>query len=291
MSGLTRLARAIAVTVVVLALTGIVHAACLSDEVVAKLVAGYPTTPVTGIPANLSLDDAYCTQAKYVTLLEQQMGSPVGYKVGFTGKATQEQFKIPSPAIGVLFEPMFVPDGGSIKRDFGHRALIEPDLMVVVKDEGIMKTTTELEAAAHLDTVHAYIELPALQFAKDEKFTGASIVALNIVATKMVQGPGLAVQATPEFVQAMADMETIFADEKGEVIQSAPGSGLLGNPLKVVLWLVGEMKRQGKTLQAGDRLSLGAVGKLFPLTELDKTYKYTLKGLPSGPVSTSVTVE
>jgi 2-keto-4-pentenoate hydratase len=92
MSVLRTLARGITVTVVVLALTGIAHAACLSDEVVGKLVAGYPTTPVTGIPANLSLDDAYCTQAKYVALLEQKMGPPVGYKVGFTGKATHEQF-------------------------------------------------------------------------------------------------------------------------------------------------------------------------------------------------------
>src|SRR5688500_9897411 len=70
MSVLRTLARGITVTVAVLALTGIAHAACLSDEVVEKLVAGYPTPPVTGIPANLSLDDAYCTQAKYVALLE-----------------------------------------------------------------------------------------------------------------------------------------------------------------------------------------------------------------------------
>ena len=287
----TTRARAVAVSVIILALSGIAHAACLSDDMVAKLVAGYPTTPVTGIPANLSLDDAYCTQAKYVALLEQTMGPPVGYKVGFTGKATQEQFKIPSPAMGVLFEPMFIPDGGSIKRDFGHRTIIEPDLMVVVKDEGIIDATTELEAAAHLDTVHAYMELAALQFAQDEKFTGASIVALNLVATEMVQGPGLAVQATPEFVQALADMETVFTDETGEVLQSAPGSGLLGNPLKVVLWLVDEMKRQGKTLKAGDRLSLGAVGKLFPLKDAGKTYTYTLKGLPGGAISTSVTVQ
>ena len=78
---------------------------------------------------------------------------------------------------------------------------------------------------------------------------------------------------------------------KFPILQSAPGSNLLGNPLKVVLWLVNEMKRQDKTLKAGDRLSLGSVGKLFPLKEPGKTYTYTLKGLPGGPVSTSVTVQ
>ncbi len=291
MSVLTTCARSATVMVIVLALTGIAHAACLSDDAVAKLVAGYPTTPVTGIPANLSLDDAYCTQAKYVALLEQTMGPPVGYKVGFTGKATQKRFNIPGPAMGVLFAPMFVPDGGTLARDFGHRSLIEPDLMVVVKDAGIMDATTALEVAAHLDTVHAYLELPALQFAQGEKVTGTSFVAINIVAAKMVQGPGLAVQATPAFVQAMASMETVLTDENGEVLQSAPGSNLLGNPLKAVLWLVNEMKRQDKTLKAGDRLSLGSVGKLFPFKESGKTYTYTLKGLPGGPISTSVTVE
>ena len=86
-------------------------------------------------------------------------------------------------------------------------------------------------------------------------------------------------------------METVFSDETGEVIQSKPGSSLLGNPLKVVLWLVDEMKRRGETLKAGDRLSLGSVGKLFPLKESGKTYTYTLKGLPGGSISVSVTVD
>lgn len=135
------------------------------------------------------------------------------------------------------------------------------------------------------------MELPALQFAEDEKITGASATAINIVAMKMVQGPPVPVQATREFVDALAKMETIFTDETGEVIQSAPGSNLLGNPLRLVLWLVEEMKRRGTPLQAGDRLSLGAPGKLFPLKDAGKTYTYTLKGLPGGPTSVSVTME
>ena len=80
-------------------------ALCLDDATVAKLVAGYPTTPVTGLPADLSLEDAYCTQAKYVALLRKDMGEPVGYKVGFTGKATQDQFGIPEVTGEVTLTP------------------------------------------------------------------------------------------------------------------------------------------------------------------------------------------
>ncbi len=92
-------------------------------------------------------------------------------------------------------------------------------------------------------------------------------------------------------MQAIADMETVFTDEAGTLLQTAPASALLGNPLRVVLWLVEEFKRRGKTLQAGDRLSLGAVGRLFPLNEGGKTYTYTLKGLPSGAIATTVHVD
>lgn len=183
----TTVAAALPAVLLVVALVGPGQAACLDDDRVAELVAGYPTTPVTGVPPDLSLDDAYCSQAKYVALLGQTMGAPVGYKVGFTGEALQERFAIDGPATGVLFEPMFIADGASIGRDFGLGPLIEPDLLVVVKDEGIMDATTELEAAAHLESVHAFMELPALQFGPDEKITGAALTAINVVATKMVQ--------------------------------------------------------------------------------------------------------
>ncbi len=268
-----------------------VGAACLDNPSVAKLVAGYPTTPISGIPSDLSLDDAYCTQAKYVALLRKKMGEPVGYKVGFTSKPTQERFGIPTLATGVLFKPMFIADGGTIEHDFGYRTIIEPDLMVIVKDVSIMTATTELEAAEHLTSVHAFMELAALQFEKEETLTGPGLVAVNIIATRMVMGPGAPIEATPVFVQAIADMETVFTDEAGTVLQSAPASTLLGNPLRVVLWLVEEFKRRGKTLQAGDRLSLGAIGKLFPLNEGGKTYTYTLKGLPTGAIATTVRVD
>ncbi len=266
-------------------------AACLHDTTVTKLVSGYPTNPISGIPTDLSLDDAYCTQAKYVALLRKKMGEPVGYKVGFTGKPTQERFGIPTPATGVLFKPMFIADGGTIERDFGYRTVIEPDLMVIVKDAGIMAATTELEVAEHLTSVHAFMELVAIQFAKEEKLTGPRLVAINIAATRMVMGPGAPIAATPQFVRAIADMKTLFTDETGTVLHTAPASALLGNPLRVVLWLVEEFKGRGKSLQAGDRLSLGAVGKLFPLKEGGKSYTYTLKGLPSGVIATTVRVE
>jgi len=266
------------------------YAECLSDQKIKEIINAAPLAPITGINGDITLEDAYCSQKKYINILKDLNGKPIGYKVGFTGKATQERFKIKTPATAVLFEHMFIKNGSSIDKDFGHRTLIEPDLMMIVKDSGIMNATNVIEASKHISSIHPYMEIPALQIAKGEPITGAVIVAINMVATKMVMGPGILMQSNPEFIASLASMETIFQDEMGTIIQKSPGSSLMGNPMNVVLWLIEEFNRKGIILKEGDRLSLGSVGKLFPLKEANKTYTYTLNGISEIPAKVSITV-
>ena len=266
------------------------YAECLSDQKIKEIINAAPLAPITGINGDITLEDAYCSQKKYINILKDLNGKPIGYKVGFTGKATQERFKIKTPATAVLFEHMFIKNGSSIDKDFGHRTLIEPDLMMIVKDSGIMNATNVIEASKHISSIHPYMEIPALQIAKGEPITGAVIVAINMVATKMVMGPGVLMQSNPEFIASLASMETIFQDEMGTIIQKSPGSSLMGNPMNVVLWLIEEFNRKGIILKEGDRLSLGSVGKLFPLKEANKTYTYTLNGISEIPAKVSITV-
>ena len=276
---MNKLIKIISLIIITILINKFSYAECLSDEKIKEIIEGAPSTPITGISGDITLEDAYCSQKKYVDILKNIHGDPIGYKVGFTGKASQERFKIPVPATGVLFANMFIKNGSTINKNFGHRTLIEPDLMMIVKDSGIMNATNAIEASKHISSIHPYMELVALQIAKGEPITGAVIVSLNMVATKMVMGPGVLMQSNPEFIKSLENMETIFEDESGNVIQNAPGSSLLGNPMNVILWLIEEFNKKGITLKAGDKISLGSVGKLFPLKENNKTYTYTLKGI------------
>ncbi len=289
---LTTIPRLICTTLAIwLLISGAAFAACPSDQDVEVRAAGYlANQPLDGYDDALSLADAYCAQAKYVDRIAKGYGEVIGYKVGFTGKATQERFKMTGPALGVLLSKMIIANGSTISPDFGFRTFVEPDMVVTVKDDGIMNATNELEVATHLDEVRAFLELPALQLKKEVKLTGTTLVAFNIAARSGVVGKGAKIQATPTFVQAMADMETVFTDETGTVLQTAPASNLLGHPLRVVLWLIDAMKSRRKTLKEGQIISLGSLGKLFPLKAGHKTYTLTYKGLPGGPISTSVTL-
>ena len=286
---MTQLSKIIHLTIFFL-INSFSYAACLSENKIIEIINGFPDTPIKGISGDITLDEAYCSQEKYVQALKSINGKVIGYKVGFTGKATQERFKINTPATAVLFEHMFIKNGSSIDKNFGHRTLIEPDLMMIVKNSNIMNAKNPLEASNYISSIHPFMELPALQIAEDEPMTGAVIVAINMVATKMVMGPGVLMQSTPEFIQSLATMETIFEDEKGNIIQNSPGSSLMGNPMNVVMWLIEDFNKRGITLNAGDRISLGSVGKLFPLKEGNKTYTYTLKGISEIPVKSQITI-
>jgi len=287
---MTQLSKIIYLTIIFIFTSSFSYAACLSENKIIEIINGFPDTPIEGISGDITLDEAYCSQKKYVQALKSINGKVIGYKVGFTGKATQERFKINTPATAVLFEHMFIKNGSSIDKNFGHRTLIEPDLMMIVKSSDIMNAKSPLEASNYISSIHPYMELPALQIAKGETMTGAVIVAINMVATKMVMGPGVLMQSTPEFIQSLATMETIFKDEKGNIIQKSPGSSLMGNPMNVVMWLIEDFNKRGITLKAGDRLSLGSVGKLFPLKEGNKTYTYILKGISEIPVKSQITI-
>ncbi len=267
------------------------HAACPpAAEIEARAAVFLQNRPFDLYPTNLTLQDAYCAQEKYVAALIPHYGQPIGYKVGFTGKALQERFKVSEPALGILLEKMLLPDGATLSLSSFHRPMIEPDIIVTVKDQGIMTAKNELEVAAHLDEVRPFLELPAIPFQAGTKLTGTTLVACNVAARAGVSGKGRKITATPEFVQALAEMETIFTDETGTVLQKEPGSNLLGNPLRSVLWLIKELQARGERLQAGQVISLGGFGKLFPLKEAGKTYTLTYTGLPGGPLTTSVQV-
>ena len=90
------------------------YAECLSDQKIKEIINAAPLAPITGINGDITLEDAYCSQKKYINILKDLNGKPIGYKVGFTGKATQERFKIKTPATAVLFEHMFIKNGSSI---------------------------------------------------------------------------------------------------------------------------------------------------------------------------------
>ncbi|HEX2117011.1 MAG TPA: hydratase [Alphaproteobacteria bacterium] len=235
---------------------------------------------------DLTMDQGVCTQAALVAALSKSQGKVIGYKAGLTSKGAQDQLGVPNPVLGVLLSKMILPDGSTVAADFGPRPLFEADMLVTVRDEGINQARTVTEVVKHLSTIQPFIELPDLVLAQGEPMTGPVIVAINVGARMGVVGDPAPVLGTPEFVNALAEMQvTLTAD--GAEISKAPGKTILGHPLNAVLFISDEVQRRGGKLKAGDILSLGSFSRLTPPKPGQKVVaKY--EGLPTGPMTVSV---
>ena len=250
---------------------------CISFIKVKNIFEGHPDKPISVLEEDITLESAYCVQEKLNFLINRKYKDKIGYKVGFTGKASQEMFDIDTPAVGTLYEHMFVENNSNLDYGFGFRPLIEPDLMVIVKSEEIMKATTNMEILEELESIHPYIEIASLRFEKGTKINGNMLIAANMLASKMVIGEGVEVKANTEFMNKIKGLKSIFKDNKGNIIQESPVSNLMGNPINVMSWLIKHFKEKNISLKKGDKISLGSVGKLYPLQN-NISYTYLLKG-------------
>ena len=63
----------------------------------------------------------------------------------------------------------------------------------------------------------------------------------------------------------------------------------MDNPLNVLKWLIEYLNNNQLTLKKGDKISLGSVGKIFPLSK--NTYQYYFEGFEQSKNIVKVTVK
>lgn len=238
-------------------------AACPPATTVAALAAAWQAmTPATGLDPAMSMADAMCGQKLLHAELAKTQGRVVGYKAGLTNPAVQKRFGYDAPVRGTLFEKMLLQDGAEVPAKYGARAVLEADMVVEVKDEGINEARTPAEALQHISRIVPFIELPDLVLDPKETLNGPVIAAINVGARLGVLGQGFA--PAPEHLGQLAAMSVVVRDQDGKELARGAGTGILDHPLNAAIWIARELAREGGRLKAGDLLSLGSFSPLMP---------------------------
>ena len=268
--------------VALLAGTGAASATCPGQESIDRFVADWQAKrPGKALPIT-NLADAACARDKIVAALERSQGRVVGYKAGLTAKAVQERFKADGPVSGTLLEAMILPDGATVPAAYGARPVWEADMLLVVKDAGINAATTPEAALRHISGMRAFVELPDLALAPTETLDGTQLLAINVAARLGVAGPEVPLQADADTVGLLASARIVATDASGATLAESTGAATLGNPLNAVIWLVQDLAKAGRTLKAGDLISVHSFTPLTPPKPgQDVTVRY--EGLPGTP--------
>lgn len=266
------------------------QAECLSDAQVTELNAALlARTPAVNPPEQINEVDAACTRAKLNKLLAARYGAVVGYKAGLTNPAVQKRFNYDKPVWGVLYHGMLLDTGATVDAAFGARPLFEADMLVRVKNAEINQAKTPAEVLANVDQIIPFIELPDLVVQAPPKLNGPGVAAINVGARLGVKGAPLDVptsaagQAT--LLQGLHDMTVVMTDGSGTELARGKGADILEHPLNAVVWLAGELAKEGIAMKPGDVISLGSFSPLLP-PKAGQTVRVSYEGLKGAqPVS------
>ena len=270
-------------TALLAAAVGSAHASCPSPETMADVARHWQEmTPAAGLDKDMSQDDAQCGQKLFIRELARSQGDVVGYKAGLTNAAVQKRFGVEAPVRGTLFAKMLVQDGAELPARFGTRPVLEADLVVEVKDEGINQAQTPAEVLAHVSKIIPFIELPDLVLDPREVINGATLTAINVGTRLGVLGTPIV--PTAAHLETLATMSVVVRDtaDGNKELARGPGTAILGHPLNAVIWLARDVARDGGRLKAGDLLSLGSFTPLMP-PKPGMAIQVSYEGLPDMP--------
>ena len=206
-------------------------------------------------------DAAICFRNQLVDRLSERFGPVIGYKVGLYTKAGQSRFGATEPNVGLLLRGMMLEEGRPVSVSFAYSPLIEADLLLVVKDDGINSAETKEALFRHIRGYRPFIELPDNNVSPTAKMSVGEFIALNDNARAGIAGREVPLPQTAAAMDALRNLEVEMTIEgTGPTVrQNARALDTLADPLEVALFAKNALLREGRRLRRGDLISLGAI--------------------------------
>jgi 2-keto-4-pentenoate hydratase len=215
------------------------------------------------IDETLTIESAYRVQTRIVNhelTGELRRAQPAGFKAGLTSAAAQARFRTSQPVAGVLFAA-------------GRR---EPDATIRIADWPGLNIETEVALRAgtpirerleniaalrsRIDGIAPAIELPNLYYESPAEVTAIDIVASNVGSATYIVGNFV----SPNLRDPNEASPTLVCD--GKELNRGQARDALGDQWQAALWLVNTMIDQGWTIESGQILLTGALGRMIPAT-------------------------
>jgi 2-keto-4-pentenoate hydratase len=210
----------------------------------------------------LALDDAYRIQLALIARGKGGGKRRVGWKIGLTATAIQQQFGVHEPVFGCLLAEGLVHSGHVFRRD----TLISPGFeneLCIVLDRNLPEHPTRADVAGAVGRVHPAFEITETR--GDLTAQLALALADNAQQRAFVLGPPVDRPALPELSAVRVRVEI-----NGAGVAAATGDAVLGHPYEAVAWLAGKLAQFGERVRAGDYIMSGSFTRQFPLSPGDR---------------------
>jgi 2-oxo-hept-3-ene-1,7-dioate hydratase len=206
----------------------------------------------------MTLDDAYAVQAELVAMKLASGRHRIGWKIGLTSRAMQEQLKIDTPDSGVLLDDMLFADGAAVPMGRFIQPRVEAEIAFLMARDVSGAGTTRDDVIAATAHVAPALEILDTRIRRSDPATGRARIITDTVSDNAANA-GIVLGAQRHAVDDH-DLRWVGAvvQRDGVVEETGLGAGVLDDPVTGVVWLVQRLARYGQGLKAGDVVLSGS---------------------------------
>jgi 2-keto-4-pentenoate hydratase len=205
----------------------------------------------------LNLDEVYRIQLGLIGRRGAAGERQIGWKVGLTAKAIQEQFGFHEPVFGCVLE---TTTSGHL---FAPGSLIQPGF----ECELCMRLARDLPAGADVAAAGAAVGeiYPALEIIE----TRGPATQIPLMLADNAQQKTCVLGAPVRLPQML---ETIICTVtiNDQLAATGTGDAVLGNPLNSLVWLASKLPQYRRKLAAGEIVMTGSFTRQFPIAPGDR---------------------
>lgn len=235
----------------------------LADALLAAARDRRPVEPLTDARPDLSVADAYAIQQAIVADRRARGEELVGWKLGLTSRAMQEQLGVSEPDYGPLLTGHLTAGGSVLAGDL-IAPRVEAEIAFVLSRPLRGPGVTPADVLAATRGVAASLEVI------DSRVTAWRIRLADTIAD-MASSARIVVseRIVPVGDVSLGEMGVVLR-KNGEVVAEGRGSAVMGDPAAAVAWAANTLGRLGATLEAGHVVMPGAMHASVPAAPGDE---------------------
>lgn len=217
-----------------------------------------PVEPTTLTYPDMSVDDGYAIQKRWIDKKIAEGRRVVGYKIGYTSRAMQKALNIDEPDYGVLLDEMVFAEGSDIEAGQFCDPRVEVELAFILKDRLEGEHISIFDVLKGADYVVPALEIIAARSHRKHPKTGYTRKVYDTIADN-AGNAGLIMGGRP-IKPHDTDLRWCGAllYVNGAIEETGLAAAVLNHPANGICWVARRFAPHGVALEPGQIILSGA---------------------------------
>lgn len=223
---------------------------------------------ITDTFPDMTLEDAYAIQKEGIGMRIEAGERVIGAKIGLTSRAMMDLFQVYEPDYSLMTDSMVRSENEAISVKEFNLPMVEVEVAFLLKEDIQGPGVSEARVISATAGVLPSIEIIDTRYHQWSRSVICSVADLAGIRNIILGG-----RMTPLDGLDLRYVGMVF-EKNGEIIDTAAGAAVMGNPVTSVAWLVNRLGCYGIGLHAGDIVMSGSLIRSVKIQAGDEVRGY-----------------